>query len=94
MVNGAYILSVLSDPFGWGWNLFGTAEVPWTPILPHWIPYIQIALLAGGAYFAISSLVRIGKKMFSSRSKLIRSMIPQAIFIGIIVVSFLKLFAG
>jgi len=26
----AYIFSVLSDPFGWGWNLFGTANMAWT----------------------------------------------------------------
>lgn len=25
-VNGSYIISVISDPFGWGWNLFGTAD--------------------------------------------------------------------
>lgn len=29
--NGSYVLSVISDPFGWGWNLFGTADFPWTP---------------------------------------------------------------
>ena len=25
-----YVVSVLSDPFGWGWNLFGTAGATWT----------------------------------------------------------------
>ncbi|HXV44749.1 MAG TPA: 4Fe-4S binding protein, partial [Anaerolineae bacterium] len=33
-VNGSYALSVLSDPFGWGWNLFGTQAAPWTPFWP------------------------------------------------------------
>ena len=31
--NGSYILHILSDPFSWGWNLFGTANIPWTPVL-------------------------------------------------------------
>ena len=30
LVNGSYILMVISDPFGWGWDLFGTATVDWT----------------------------------------------------------------
>ena len=25
LVQGQYIIPLLSDPFGWGWNLFGTA---------------------------------------------------------------------
>ncbi len=40
MVNGAYVVQVISDPFGWGWDLFGTATLPWTPIYPEVIPYL------------------------------------------------------
>jgi len=29
LVNGVYVLQVLSDPFGWGWNLFGTKHIAW-----------------------------------------------------------------
>jgi ferredoxin len=28
LTNGSYALAVISDPFGWGWNLFGTADTP------------------------------------------------------------------
>lgn len=28
LVNGQYALVALSDPFAWGWNLFGTAHLP------------------------------------------------------------------
>ena len=35
MVNASYIVATISDPLGWGWNLLGTAEIPWTPIFPH-----------------------------------------------------------
>ncbi|MFQ5801095.1 MAG: 4Fe-4S binding protein, partial [Candidatus Hydrothermarchaeales archaeon] len=30
MINGSYIISSLSDPLGFGWDLFGTASYPWT----------------------------------------------------------------
>ena len=41
--NGSYLLHVVSDPFAWGWNLFGTAKFPWTPFMTSLMPYIQIA---------------------------------------------------
>jgi ferredoxin len=53
LVNGSYILMVVSDPFGWGWNLFGTANIDWTPLVPHWAPYLQVPLLIVGLYFAL-----------------------------------------
>ncbi|KKK84042.1 hypothetical protein LCGC14_2787340, partial [marine sediment metagenome] len=53
MVNGSYILAVLSDPFGKGWDLFHTAKVPWTPILPEWIPAIQVVILLIGLVYAV-----------------------------------------
>jgi ferredoxin len=42
MVNGSYIISVVSDPLGWGMNLFGTAEFPWRPLWPQWVPFVLI----------------------------------------------------
>jgi hypothetical protein len=48
LTNLSYLLPVISDPFGWGWNLFGTAGIPWTPYLTGAIPILQVlALLAG-----------------------------------------------
>lgn len=46
--NGSYILHVFSDPFGLGWNLFGTANFPWTPVLTGLLqPLKGVALFAG-----------------------------------------------
>ncbi len=47
LTNGSYALAVVSDPFGWGWNLFGTANFPWTPILPTLVNLLQAGVLAG-----------------------------------------------
>lgn len=43
-----YLLPVLSDPFGWGWNLFGTAHMSWSPDIAAVSPPLQAALLLGG----------------------------------------------
>lgn len=48
MTNATFILYTLSDPFGRGWNLLGTAGIPWVQIWPSAIPWIQVgAVLAG-----------------------------------------------
>jgi hypothetical protein len=51
--NGSYALPVLSDPFGWGWNLFGTRDVAWTPLLSAWVPPLQALILILGLVAAI-----------------------------------------
>lgn len=55
MVNGSYIIAVISDPFGWGWDLFRTTHFQWKPFLPHWVPYLQIPILLTGLYYSLRS---------------------------------------
>jgi polyferredoxin len=55
--NGSYIAPVLSDPLGWGWDLFGTAGVPWEPLAAALVPALQVALLLAGLAWA-SALAR------------------------------------
>ena len=43
--NGSYAWPVLSDPFGWGWDLFGTAAWGWTPYTTRLLPYLQALVL-------------------------------------------------
>ncbi len=51
--NGSYALAVLSDPFGWGWNLFGTADWQWTPYAAAAIPFLQSLVLLAGLAAAV-----------------------------------------
>lgn len=46
------VLAVLSDPFGWGWDLFGTAHTAWSPDLSAAGPLIQTALLLLGLFWS------------------------------------------
>jgi hypothetical protein len=42
------ILTVLSDPFGWGWDIFGFAGSTWTPDAAGFSPALQAGLLLLG----------------------------------------------
>lgn len=62
LVNGSYTLAVLADPFGWGWDLFGLAHIPWTPLIPKLIPYLQALILIGGLAAAVSLAAHIARE--------------------------------
>jgi hypothetical protein len=61
--NLSYALPVLSDPFGWGWNLLGTRDVAWRPWLTGWVQPIQAALLIAGLVAAIVAADAILRKI-------------------------------
>ena len=48
LTNASYILASLSDPLGLGWNLFGTANVTWQPMLTSILAPGQTLALVGG----------------------------------------------
>lgn len=48
LTNASYILASLSDPLGLGWNLFGTANVAWQPMLTSILAPAQTLALVGG----------------------------------------------
>lgn len=93
-VNGSYIISVISDPLGWGWDLFGTADFQWQPLWPEYLVYVQIILLLTGLYFALIKAYDIGKRLFNSEKAALRGLIPITIFSLIISLTFLSFFIG
>jgi polyferredoxin len=62
LINLSYAWPALSDPFGWGWNLFGTAGMAWTPYVSGLIPYLQVPLLLAGLVAAIALALRIARR--------------------------------
>ncbi len=48
LTNASYILASLSDPLGLGWNLFGTANTAWQPMLTSILAPAQALALVGG----------------------------------------------
>jgi len=93
-VNGSYAISVISDPFGWGWNLFGTRDYPWTPYLPEVVPYLQVAALVVGLIFSIYIAHRIGRQHSRDEGQTMRSLVPIAGFLTAVTIVFLRLYLG
>jgi polyferredoxin len=48
LTNASYILASFSDPLGIGWNLFGTADAVWQPMLTSILAPGQTLALVGG----------------------------------------------
>ncbi len=94
MVNGSYILSVISDPMGWGMNLFHTADLPWIPFHPASVPYVQVPVLFMGLYYGLRGLHKVGRELFPNPLQLYRSMVPPAVLLLGTTLVFLKLFVG
>ena len=61
-----YVLSVVSDPLGWGWNLFGTANTAWSPDVSGFSPLLQVAILLVGLLWSTSVAQRLAKGFWQS----------------------------
>jgi ferredoxin len=94
MVNYGYILNVMSDPLGLGWNLFGTADYPYSPFFPEWIPMIQGVIMLAGLYFGISRGYLAIKDIVADSALRARSMIYPSLFALLVINIFLKLYMG
>ena len=90
LANFSYVRPVISDPFGWGWNLFGTADLTWTPYLPGLAPYLQAPILIGGLVTAISLTLRTAREHNQSP----RAALPVIAFCAAFVLAMLQLYLG
>jgi hypothetical protein len=93
-VNGSYAVSALSDPFGWGWNLFGTGTVAWTPFLPGAASALQVVLLLAGLGFSTVIAYRIGRQHASTEAQAWRGTLPVSGFLAGVTLIFLRLYLG
>ena len=90
--NGSYILHVISDPFAWGWNLFGTAHVPWTPVATGLLGYLQGAVMVIFYLFSIDYGYKLARRVYGDEDQARRGWIPMLVYLTLITVGFLWLF--
>lgn len=93
-ISGSYILNVINDPFGWGWNLFGLKNLPWTPVLSGVIPVLQAIVLTGGLAVSIYVTYRISVQVYRTSKAALRATGVYTIFLLGITWSFLYLYVG
>jgi hypothetical protein len=94
MVNYGYILNVLSDPLGLGWDILGTAAFPFQPFYPESIPIIQGIILLFGLYFGLSRGYLGLKEIIAVPDASAKAMIIPSIFALLVINIFLKLYMG
>ncbi len=94
MVNGSYIIAIISDPFGWGWDIFGTADFHWTPFFPEYGVFLQIISLAIGLYYSMKRGIEIAAKLQRDSKSVFKSMLPLNILLLTITAIFILLYVG
>lgn len=62
LTNASYILASLSDPLGLGWNLFGTANTAWQPLLMSILAPGQTLALVGGLIWSMRTAQKAGSE--------------------------------
>ncbi|GAB4300568.1 MAG: 4Fe-4S binding protein [Myxococcota bacterium] len=74
------LFPILSDPFGWGWNLFGTSGLDYQPLLSlDTIWYVQTFLILAGHIFGIILSERTARLLFQRKRDVWLAQIPMLI---------------
>jgi len=90
LMEGPKVVALFSDPFGWGWNLFGTAGAPIPPMASLDVLWIlQVVLVGVGHVYSLWAAKKISRRTFSSDTAASRGQLP--ILVGMIAFSILSL---
>jgi hypothetical protein len=78
VVQGQFLIPLASDPFGWGWDVFGTIDyLPnLAPFSPSSIWYVQVATLVGGHVLGLVLAHDRALALFPSGERALRSQYP------------------
>jgi len=80
LFEGQAILALLSDPFGWGWNLFGTAgwEARAGVVDAAFVWYSQVVLIVAGHLVAVYLAHAVAIRLLKDPARAARSQYPMA----------------
>jgi hypothetical protein len=79
LVQGQGIIRHVSDPFGWGWDLFGTAGYNSDPgmVGAAFVWYSQVALIVAGHVVAVYLAHLVALRLFEDSGQALRSQFPM-----------------
>ncbi|MCP4259690.1 MAG: 4Fe-4S binding protein [Planctomycetes bacterium] len=92
--NGSYILHILSDPFARGWNLVGTANIPWTPVATGLLVPIQFITLFVGYIISADFGYKLSLQTYIEPAAAKRGFIPLLVLLTLVVIAFGWLYGG
>jgi len=80
LMEGPKVIAMISDPFGWGWNLAGTAHWSIPPLISLerlWL--IQVLMVLVGHVYSLWIAQRTSVRLFGSPRAAFRSQVPMLI---------------
>lgn len=93
-VNVTFILQSLSDPFGWGWDFFGTANTPWHQFIPQFIPWLQSIAILIGLYLSLRNLKKSALFNELSKKQVLKLCLPVGTFLLVVSTAMLLFFTN
>ena len=93
-VNITFIRQSISDPFGWGWDFFGTANIPWHQFLPQYIPWFQALLVLIGLYLSLRNVRNAWESHRLKSKQMFLINLPLSLFITAVAVAMLFFFTN
>lgn len=79
LAQGRRIIHLVSDPFGWNWNLFGTAGYGLNAVViqANFVWYSQVALIVAGHVVAVYLAHLVALRLLQDRRKALLSQLPM-----------------
>jgi hypothetical protein len=93
-VNVTFIFQSLSDPFGWGWDFFGTANTPWHQFLPQFIPWFQAIAVLTGLHLSLRNLRRSKLINGLNPAQILKILLPVSLFLASVAAAMLLFFTN
>jgi polyferredoxin len=93
-VNVTFIKQSISDPFGWGWDFFGTANTPWHQFLPQFVPWFQAFAVLIGLYLSLRNIRRSGKFFDLNQAQVLKISLPISLFLSGVAAAMLFFFTN
>ena len=93
-VNITFIQQSASDPFGWGWDFFGTASIPWHQFMPQYIPWFQAILILTGFHLSLKNIRLRWESVQLRQNQVFRLSFPVIFFLTAVSVMMLIFFTN
>src|SRR5215213_5148244 len=95
LIQGQMIISLVSDPLGWGWNLFGTAafEPRYGIVGAGFVWYSQVALIVAGHVIAVYLAHSISLRLLRDPVRAFRSQLPMLVLMVLYTITSLWILA-
>jgi hypothetical protein len=95
LIQGQMIVSLVSDPFGWGWDLFGTAdfEPRYGIVGAGFVWYSQVALIVGGHVIAVYLAHSTSLRLLRDPGRALWSQLPMLVLMVLYTISSLWILA-